>query len=340
MSKPAAAYLLLGPEVGEKDAFLQRLTGQLAKQAGGQPEIHRCYAFDVELSQVVATLRNGSLFSPHRLVLLANAELLSRKSDLDLLAEYVARPAADATLVLLSEETSRIDRRLEEIVAKENRIVFWELFENQKLGWIQNFFGKRRIQIAPPAASFLLEMVENNTRQLQDTCERLSVFFGEGGRIGYEDVERILYHSKEENVFTLFDKIASRDFPGSLEVLGKILLSREADPVQLLAGLLAQIRRLLALRRLLDGRYDLQEAFASLNLRGKRMQRLYGEAARRYSTAELEALVVLVARFDVRLRSLKTALAAILLELFLYYAVVRGGRGGRGGGPWAFAAGR
>jgi len=330
MSEPAAVYLLLGPEVGEKDAFLRRLTAQLAKRAGGSPEIHRFYAFDVEVAQVLATLRNGSLFSPHRLVLLGSAELLSHKRDLDMLAEYCAHPASDATLVLLSEELTRFDRRLEKIVPKENRIVFWELFENQKMGWIQSFFGKRRIQIEPRAAAFLLEMVENNTRQLQDTCEKLALFFGEGSRVGYEEVEKILYHSREENVFTLFDKIAVRDFPGSLEVLGKILLSREADPVQLLAGLLAQIRRLLALKRLLAGRYGLEEAFSSLNLRGKRMQKLYGEGARRYSGEELEALVVLAARFDLRLRSLKSALAANLLQIFLYYAVVRGGRG-----PWA-----
>ncbi len=68
MNKPAAVYLLLGPEVGEKDAFLQRLAGQLAKQAGGKPEIHRFYAFDVELAAVLATLRNGALFSPHRVI--------------------------------------------------------------------------------------------------------------------------------------------------------------------------------------------------------------------------------------------------------------------------------
>jgi len=329
MSKPAAAYLLLGPEVGEKDAFVRRLAAQLAKQAGGSPEMHRFYGFDVEVSQVVAVLRNGSLFSPHRLVLLGNAELLTRKGDLDLLAEYCKRPAPDATLLLSSEELTRIDRRLEQMVAKEDRIVFWELFENQKMGWIQNFFGKRRIQIEPRAASFLLEMVENNTRQLQDTCEKLTLFFGEGSRIGHEDVEKILYHSKEENVFTLFDKIAARDFPGSLEILGKILLSRETDPVQLLAGLLAQIRRLLALKSLLEGRYGLEEACASLNLRGKKVQKLYAEGARQYSVEELQALIVLVARFDVRLRSLKTALAATLLQLFLYYAVVRGGSG-----PW------
>jgi DNA polymerase-3 subunit delta len=326
MSKAAAVYLLLGPEIGEKDAFVRRLVTQLGKQAGGSPEIHRFYGFDVELAEVLAVLRNGALFSPHRIAILGNAELLTRKRDLDLLAEYCNHPAADATLLLLSEEVTRIDRRVDRMVPKDNRVVFWELFENQKMGWIQNFFGKRRVEIEPRAATFLLEMVENNTKQLQDTCEKLTLFFGEGSRIGHEDVEKILYHSKEENVFTLFDKIAARDFPGSLEVLGKILLSREADPVQLLGGLLSQIRRLLSLKRLLDGRYSPEEAFANLNLRGKKMQKVYSEGARRYSLEELQALVVLVARFDVRLRSLKTALAASLLQLFLYYTVIRGGR--------------
>jgi len=327
MSKSDALYLLLGPEEGEKDLFLDRLIRRITKTIGQAPEVHRFYAFDSDTLEILAALRNGTLFSPYRVVLLRNAELLNKKRDLDQLAEYCVRPAPQTSLILLSEEIGRIDKRLEKMVPKENKVIFWELFENQKMGWILNFFRKSNIQIDPQAASFLLEMVENNTKELKDTCGKLRVYFGEGSRIEYADVEKILYHSKDENVFTLFNKISSRDLDASLEVLTKLLLTREADPVALLAGLLAQVRKLKRLKGLIEQRYSHEEAFSRVKISGKRMQKIYAEGARQYSLDELQAIVLLIARFDYRVRSLKSNLHATLLQLFLYYLVVRGGSG-------------
>jgi DNA polymerase-3 subunit delta len=327
MNKNDSLYLLLGPEEGEKDAFVERLIQKISKAIGQPPEIHRFYSFDSDVPEVLSILRNGALFSPYRVVLLRNAELLNKKSDLDQLSAYAAHPAADSSLVMFSEEIGRINKRLERLVPRENKVIFWELFENQKTGWILNFFKKRNIRIDPEAVTLLLEMVENNTKELRETCEKLSIFFGKGSEIGYADVEKILYHSKDENVFTLFDRIAGRDLDASLEVLAKLLLSREADPVALLAGLLYQVRRLKDLKLLIEKRYSYEEAFARSKITSKRMQKTYFTAVQRYSLQELQAIIQLIARFDYRVRSLGGALHSNLLQLFLYYLIVRGGSG-------------
>jgi DNA polymerase-3 subunit delta len=327
MSKIGALYLLLGPEEGEKDAFVQRLIAGITKAIGQAPDIQRFYSFDCEIADVLVSLRNGTLFSPYRVALLRNVELLSKKKDLDQLSQYAAAPAAQSSLVMFSEEIGRIDKRLEKLVPRENKVIFWEMFENQKTGWILNYFKKRKIRIETRAAAFLLEMVENNTRVLKETCEKLAIYFGEGSEIGYGDVEKILYHSKDENVFTLFDKISVRDFDASLEVLSKMLLSREADAVGLLAGLLHQVRRLKSVKLLIEQRYSFEEAFSRVKITGKRMQRVYATGVRHYSLKELQAIVVLIARFDYRVRSLGGALHPLLLQLFLYHLVVKGGSG-------------
>jgi DNA polymerase-3 subunit delta len=327
MSKSDSLYLLLGPEEGEKDSFVERLIRRISKTIGQAPEIHRFYSFDSEVPDVLAALRNGALFSPYRVALLRNVELLTKKNDLDQLSQYAAKPAPQSTLVMLSEEIGRFDKRLEKLVPKENKVIFWELFENQKMGWILNFFKKRNIRINPQAATFLLEMVENNTKELKDICEKLSIFFGEGSEIGYADVEKILYHSKEENVFSLFDKIAVRDLDASLEVLSKLLLSREADAVGLLAGVLLQVRRLKNLKTLLEKRFSYPEAFSQAKMASKRMQKVYARAAQRYSLQELQSIIQLIARFDYRVRSLGSVLHGNLLQLFLYYLIEKGGSG-------------
>jgi DNA polymerase-3 subunit delta len=326
MAKAASGlYLLMGPEEGEKDTYLRKLLAQIAKESGGPPEVHRFYPFEADLHQVLAVLANGSLFASFRLAVFHNAEQLNTKRDVDLLAGYAGNPTPDTALVLLSPEVGRLDKRVESLVAKEHRVIFWELFESKKQDWLNNFFRTRGMSIEPQAVDYLLDMVENNTRELQAICDRLALFFGKGSRVGYADVERLLYHSKEENVFTLFEQVAARDLPGSLEVLAKILLSRDADAVQLLAVLAGQARKLFAYQRLLQANHGAAEAAERAEIRGKRQQQTFAEAARRYTLEELRQIIRLTALFDYRARSLKAALQPALLQLYLYYAVVRGG---------------
>jgi DNA polymerase-3 subunit delta len=326
MPKAASGlYLLLGPEEGEKDAYVRRLLERIARERGGPPEVHRYYPFEMDLSEVLALLANGSLFAAFRLAVLHNAEELKSKRDVDLLAGYAAHPSPDTALLLLSAEVGRMDKRIERLASKDQKIIFWELFESQKQSWVNSFFRTRGMNIEPEAVDFLLDMVENNTRELQAICERLALFFGKGARVGYADVERLLYHSKEENGFTLFERLAARDLESCLEVLSKILLSRDSDAVQLLALLAAQVRKLFAYARLLASNYDPNEAAERLEIRGKRVQQTYAGASRRYSLEELRRLIRLTALFDCRARSFKSALHPALLELYLYYAVVRGG---------------
>jgi len=352
MSKPGALHLLLGPEEGEKEAFVERLLERLSRETGGSPEVHRFYAFENVLPEVLSVLRTGTLFSSHRVVLLRGVEEIRRKADIDMLAAYCDRPAPDSTLILVSQEVGRIDDRLKKVVPKEGQQIFWELFENQKMGWIVSFFRQRGLEIDPEAAGFLLEMVENNTRELRDTCDKLALYLGaaagkdalpgaagaaaaaergavprRGRRIELADVEGLLYHSKEENVFTLFERMSLRDFAASLEVLDKILLSRETDAVQLLGGLLSQYRKLLSLKLLTGQGYSAAEACGRLGIRGKRIQKLYGEALRHHRVEELEGIIRLVAVFDRRARELKSGLHACLLGLFVYHAVLNGGLG-------------
>jgi DNA polymerase-3 subunit delta len=318
-------YLLLGPEEGEKDLYIQKLIDAIAKRTGARPEIHRHYPFESSLMDILAVLRNGSLFSSSRLVIMNDVEEITAARDLRLLAEYCAAPAAESTLLLLSHGF-RVKNELEKLVAKANRVVFWELFENQKIGWIVNFFKQHGISIDAQASAFLLDMVENNTKQLKGICEKLVLFFGHQDRIRFEDIETLIYHSKEENVYTLFDKVVQKDLAASLAVLQKILLSREAEPVQLVSGLLFQFRKLMGLKKLLDQGYQPGEAFSRLAVRGKRVQRVLQEGCRRYSREELSSILMLFAAVDVELRSLKSGIHTLILQYFLYSVIARGGR--------------
>jgi len=326
--RPGAVQLFLGPEEGQKAEHIEKLRQQIASRMKGDPEVSRFYASETRMVQILLVARNLSLFSPHRLLIVSNIEEVRRAEDVQALVEYIQSPAPDATVILLgSGYNGDVDRRILSAIPKESQRIFWELFENQKQGWIMAFFRQRSIVIDPAAVEYILDMVENNTRDLRTECERLAQFFGTGSTIGLEAVEQYLYHSKEENVFTLFDRLCERDFPASIEVLDKILLAREADPTQLSAGLLAQFRKLGSLKRMIEESFEPSEAFTRLRILSKRNQRTYQEGSRHFSGADLQSIVLLLATFDERLRLTKAEAHGLLLHLVIYYITRRAGQG-------------
>jgi DNA polymerase-3 subunit delta len=192
------------------------------------------------------------------------------------------------------------------------------MFENRKKGWVIQYFRKQGCSIEEESVERLLELVENTTEELKRECDKLVLFFGEGSTISEEDVENYLYHSREETVFSLFDRIVSQDLPLTLETAKKILFSGESNPVQLLAGLLWQFRNLLGLQELLSQRYDFAEACGRLRIRSKRNQGIYDRGRRAFSLDECRRAVSLIADFDFKLREARTELQETLVLVFLY----------------------
>lgn len=324
MSRLPSILLYLGPEEGLRSEELDALRARIGKTLGAPPEEHRVYLPDGDVRTAIGILQNGSLFSSHCLVILAGAEQIRKKEDVAAVAAYCSSPPEGATLVLVSDAV-RLDSKLEKAVPSDARKVFWELFENQKRGWVAAHVRKRGVSLSPDALELFLDLVENNTRELRAEADKLCIFAlgranREGGRpeLDVDDVETFVYHSREESVFSLYQQVVDDDFAGALEVMAKLDSSGEGGPVQLIAGLVFQVRKLLALRTLLDGRVSEQEAFTKLAIRGKRIQADYRTAVRRYSRTDLERQLSVLIAYDAAFRELGSGMQRILLDLLVY----------------------
>jgi len=191
---------------------------------------------------------------------------------------------------------------------------------------VLNHFRTLGLSLGDEAAEFFLEMVDNSTDQIRLEAQKLLAFFEKGATISLEDLEHYLVHTKEENVFTLFERLTSADFPKALEVLKKILSSKETEGIGLLGGLTWQFKNLLAFQGKLLERFSAEDAFATLKVYSKKAQANFQIGARHYSLADLQAILILTADFDQRLRQYRTEHHSLLLELYLYYVIVKKGR--------------
>ncbi|QEN04808.1 DNA polymerase III subunit delta [Thiospirochaeta perfilievii] len=315
-------YLFLGPEEGKKKAEISKIEKYVSKQLGSEPEKHQFYPFEKKVSEIISLMKNGSLFSSHKFIIINNAEEIKKKSDVDLIIEICKKPIKGNTLILKSSNSS-IDKKIEKVIPKANKIIFWEMFENQKKSWISSYFNSYEQKINPNAVDHLLEMVENNTQELKIACEKISFFFDKGKIITEDDIDTFLYHSREENVFTLFEKMCFKDLLSSLEINNKLALSSDNTPIAIVSGLLWQFKRLLNLKISISRRVPMQEAMLKQGIRGKKNQQSYQAALGNYSLHELQKIILILSDHDFLLRNAKTEMQKVIIEILIYKCLVK-----------------
>jgi len=314
-------WLFTGPEIGERNAAIDRLRADCAKRSGNL-DSHILYASDVRVGEALSLLQNGSLFADARFVVIRGAEGITRKDEVTQLADWIesAGGVEGAYLVLVSDEIG-VDRRIEAAVPKENKRVFWELFEDRKERWIADFFRREGMEIEPEAVAAILDLVENNTEALRAACQPFALVHGKGYRLTEADVERVLSHNREESAFTLFDALAKGDLESALAINGKLSLSKDSSPVQTIAGLTYCFRRLADWHRLAaasaagSGSMD-EFSLKKAGFTSKRAVEQYRLASRRWDAPTTARALALLSSTDLELRS--AGLQETRLELCLY----------------------
>jgi DNA polymerase-3 subunit delta len=317
-----STWLFLGPEIGEKEEAVNeiRLKIRGSEKAvrkhtqDGALEEFSFYAGETPVQQVVSDLRNGSLFADTRLFLLKNADIIKKKEETELLCSYIKSPQENTTLILVSDNTS-LDKNIEKAAGTSNKKLFYELFENRKVDWVNGFFTRQGYRVSSDGIAAILEMVENNTDALKRECSRLMLFLGKDRPAGAEDVEKWLSHTREESAFTLFSRIASGDLEKSVESLRTLLAAKET-PVAIFGGLSWCFRKLRDYERLMEnglGNDDFE--LKKVGLSHPKTRQDYTQARRRYDAG---ACLSLIAEYDILIRSGGSALEGMLMDLFLY----------------------
>jgi DNA polymerase-3 subunit delta len=320
--KRGGAYIFLGPELGKK----QDAVDGIRKQLAGGAEETVFYAGETPSGLIVDAVQNHSLFADARLIIVKNAEQIKKKDEIETLAACMESLEDGTALILLSDET-KLAAGLDNAVPKDNRVVFWELFERQKNEWVRDFFRREGFTVDAGGIETVLEMVENNTEALRRECSRLTLFLPKDRPVEAADIEKWLSHNREESAFTLFSRIAAGDLSKALESLHTMLAAQE--PGQgILAGLAWCFRKLrdyLALAE--NGRAGDNFELRKIGLAAPKTRDDYAAAARRYTAGAADACLALTAEYDILLRSPVSDMGNLLLDIYLVKILQRAAAG-------------
>jgi DNA polymerase-3 subunit delta len=308
-------YIFLGPEIGKKQDAIDDIRKKFA--AKGEFEETVYYAGETSASEIANAVQNHSLFTSARLNIIKNAEEIKKKDEVSLIAECMKELESETVLILVSDEF-KLAAGLDDCVQKENRKVFYELFEEQKGEWVRSFFKREGRKIHPDGIDTILEMVENNTDALRRECARLLLFLSKDRPASAQDVEKWLSHSREESAFTLFSRIAAGDISRSIETLHTLLAAKES-PSGILAGLAWCFRKLRDYLVLCSTSYAEPNNFElkKIGLSSPKARADYAAAARRYNSAAADTCLALTAEYDILTRAGGTALEQVLMDVYL-----------------------
>ncbi len=326
-------YVLYGPESGERIKAIAAIRDQLASIHGDGLEEVKYYGGEDSPGKIISALSNGALFASHSLAVVVNAEAITKKSDIKQFADYLARRNPAVTLVFTSEE-SRLEKSLVNLAEEKARKIFWELFENQKEGWVVSYLRKRDAIITPEALELFLSLVENNTQEMGQELEKILLLAPEGQErftIGEDLVENYIYHSKEETVYSLFAAYARRDFTAALEILQKLRGAKSGEETGILIRMGFQLRQLASLSAIRDQRPVQNSDYVKLKIFGKINQRRYAELLPVLDSAAIRGHLASCGEFEMELRRQKSAMHSHIIQLWLYslFYPVRGRLSGK-----------
>ena len=318
MAATSPIYLYTGPEFGKRNEAVDAVKAAHKKQFGVIDE-HSFYLLETPLSEVMTILQSGTLFSDGVCVVCRNADLIKKKDEIQMIADWLQNPDPSAILILISDEVA-VDSKLEKLVPTPNRKKFWEMFESDKLPWVTSYFSKNGYRIEQGAAKLILELIENNTQSLAAECSRFFVLFPKDHEITEADVDSVLTHSREENAFSLFRELANSADPApvrlekGLQILQKIRLSKENSSVMIIAGLASCFRKL-------EDWHKRGEAAIPQTM----LQKQYRSAAKVWELKHTAAILAVLASTDMEIRSGGAQMEDVLLQKMLYEIVIKNG---------------
>ena len=323
-------YLFTGPEFGERNDAIENLKNSVSKKFGSVDN-YLFYASETPVNEFMSVLQNESLLSEATFITVKNAETIKKKDEIEIILNWIKNVKSEnAVLVLVSDEIS-VDSKIEKAVPSSNQKKFWEMYEDKKLPWLQNYFSKNGYTLTEDAGNLILSLIENNTQSLKAECSKFFICFPKGTKITEETVDKILTHTREENAFSLFDamsnsqKTSQERFQNSLEILQKIRLSKENSSVMIIAGLSSCFRKLSLWHKLrLEGKND----DFNLKINGfssAKIKKQYLSASKNWTSGETSAILSILAETDMNIRSGGTLLENTLLEKALYEIIIKKG---------------
>lgn len=218
LKKLSPVYLLMG----EEEYFIDKITNLFIQNILSDVEkefnLNVLYGKDTSVDQIVSICKKYPLMSSYQIVLIKEAQDLSRS--IDRLLDYIKNPLS-STILILNFKHKSFDKRkalYKEILNKGKIFESKRLYDNQVQNWISEKFSNSGYNIDRKSIILINEHLGNNLSKIDNEIIKLMTIKKDDKNIISDDIEMYIGISKEFNNFELRKALGEKKYVKALQI--------------------------------------------------------------------------------------------------------------------------
>ncbi|MGD1045656.1 MAG: DNA polymerase III subunit delta [Bacteroidota bacterium] len=300
--KYAQVYLLIGEEDFFSEECVNRVIRDLLTADTKAFNLDVVYGSKADASQVMAHAASFPMMSDRRVVVIKEFDkLLSGDSVKELVSAYIARPLESTCLVLLAEKPDFRTKPFIDLKKSGAVFSFNPLYDNQIPAWIAARCKTMGKEADIEACRLMQAYIGNSLRAIQNELDKLFTYLGERMRVTPEDVADVVGVSRGFTVFDLQNAIGKKNIGEAMRIVKRMIETGEAPQLSIVM-LTRYFHLVWKVQDMLRHNASEAEVLAATRISPYYFKD-YAEAARRFSSSQIENSFGILLDADVQLKS-------------------------------------
>ncbi len=301
-SDPAPLYLVKGSDPSLVAQSAKALLARLSRGSAGSLAVEEHVlggSGETSIEAAIESCRTLPMFTERRIVVVRDIGRMSA-ADVSTVVRYLEDPSPSASLVLLSG-SGPLPAGLSRSLARHGEVIDTAVGTGQaREAWLSQRLGEAPFQLDPRAAALVSEHLGDDLARLEGLLALLAGTYGEGSRLGPEQVRPYLTDPGGASPWELTDAIDEGQVTVALDRLRRMLSRPEGHPLAVMAILHRHVSAMLRL----DGAQvsTSEDAAALLGVKSSFVAGKAMRQSRRLGHDRIAAAIELLADADLDLR--------------------------------------
>lgn len=315
MSETFPVYLVKGDDPTVTADATRALVGELVGELDPTLVVEELSGDDYELAAVVDAAQTPPFFTPRRVVVARDIGRFTTQ-DVGPLVAYLGDPLESTSLVLVSGG-GQLARSLTDAVRKVGHVVEAGVPTGKARGtWVANKVRHGPVRLDAGASALVQSHLGEDVGRLGALLDTLSAAYGEGSRVGADQVEPFLGRAGSVAPWELTDAIDRGDTSAALEHLHRLMGAGGRHALVIMSTLHTAYSRMLRLDG--AGIADEREAAGALGMTGSSFPAKKAlTQSRKLGHAGVARAVSLLAEADLALRGTIDWSPELVLEVLV-----------------------
>jgi DNA polymerase III subunit delta len=312
----ASVYLFIGAEDFLSEECVDRVIRDLLTTETKAFNLDVAYGSKADAGQVFAHAASFPMMSERRIVVIKEFDkLISSDSVKELVSAYIARPLESTCLILLAEKPDFRTKPFADLKKSGTVFSFNPLYDNQIPAWIAARCKKMGKEVDIEACRLMQAYIGNSLRAIQNELDKLFTYLGERPHVTPEDVADVVGVTRGYTVFDLQNAIGKKNIGEALRIVKRMIEIGEAPQLSIM--MLARYFNLVwKIQDMLKCGAPDTEVIAATKISPYYFKD-YAEAARRFSSSQIENSFRILLDADLQLKSTSPDLYH-LMEMLVY----------------------